>query len=286
MLNQAYVVMNLAIIYGLLSVCVYLTFRVMDFPDLTVDGSFVVGGALAVLIIKNGYSPYSALITPFLGGALCGLFTAILHLKFKINGILSGILTMTMLYSINLRLLGAANVSIHGLPSIFGQEPLYTNLCAGLLFLAPLMLMFKTYFGLVLKAVGQNEHACRLYNINTAQHKYFLIVLSNGLAAVVGSLMVQYQGFCDISMGFGLVITGLACIMLGETIARKTHHISSMLMWIMLGSLVYRTVIQWALNLDELGIQASDLKLVTGVMVIASIILSRLYKGVRHVKHA
>lgn len=278
MMDQLITVLDLGIIYGLLAVSVYLTFRVLDFPDLTVDGSFVLGGALSVLLIKNGVSPYLALILPCLGGILAGLTTATLHLKFKINGILASILVMTMLYSINLRILGSANVSIFSEITIFGNQPLWTNIAVCLIFLIPMMWLFQTYLGLILIAVGQNEQACRLYKINTTKHKYFLIALSNGVASIIGALMTQHQGFCDISMGFGVVIIALACIMLGEIFAKGNHNRSKIFMYIILGSIIYRAIIQIALNLDDIGLKTSDLKLITSVMVIASIILSNLRK--------
>lgn len=271
MLDQLVTVLELGLIYGLLSISVYLTFRILDFPDLTVDGSFVLGGALSVVLIKKGYSPFLSLMLPTIGGLIAGLSTGFLHLKFRINGILSSILIMTMLYSINLRLLGSANVSIFGETTILGEYSLFMNIGLCLMIMLPMIWIFKTYCGLILIAVGQNAKACNLYKINTKNHKYFLIAFSNGLASMIGALMTQYQGFCDISMGFGIVIIGLACIMLGEVFARQTRSITKIFLCIIFGSILYRTIIQIVLNLDDFGLKTSDLKLITALMVIASI---------------
>jgi putative ABC transport system permease protein len=279
MIDQATTVIDLALISGVLSIAIYLTYRILDFPDLTIDGSYVLGASLSAITLKSGYCSYITLIISFICGALSGLLTSILHLKFRINGILASILVMTMLYSINFRIMGASNISIFHMDISLGQYSSLILIFLTCMIITSLIFLFKTYFGLVLIAVGQNSNACRLYMVNTNLHKCFLICLSNGISALMGGVMLYYQGFCDISMGFGTVITGLACIMLGESLRKKNSNITKQLFFIILGSIVYRTLIQIALNLDDLGLKSSDLKLITSIMVIISIILSQLRKG-------
>jgi putative ABC transport system permease protein len=278
MLEQCISILDLGIIFGLLSIAVYLTFRLLDFPDLTVDGSHVLGAAISAILVKNGMSPYLAILIAFFCGALSGLLTAFLHLKLKINGILSGILVMTMLYSINLRIMGTGNVSVYGLETCFFENTSVSLVLICFLIVVFFVCLFKTYFGLVMLSVGQNSCASQLYNINTHFYKFFLISLSNALSACVGAVLVQYQGFADISMGFGCVVTALACIMLGEVFYASVRRLSLVLISIIFGSILYRMITQMALNLDNIGLRSSDLKMITAFMVIASIIVTRFKK--------
>ena len=266
---------NLGLIYGLIALSVYLTFRILKFADLTLDGSFVLGGALCCLLIKAGMHPALAFSLPFFGGAIAGLCTALLHIQWKINEMLASILVMTMLYSVNLRIMGTPNISIFEAPNVYCANPIFINFAIVGAILLGLLVLFKSYLGLTIRAVGLNQKAAASYSILPAKYILFTVALSNGIAALAGSLLSQYQGLTDISMGFGTVITGLACLMMGEAFICR-YTISKALTFCVLGSIIYRMLIQSALNLDGLGLQASDLKFITALFVIAAIVLPKM----------
>ncbi|MBE9028631.1 ABC transporter permease [filamentous cyanobacterium LEGE 11480] len=280
---------ELGLLYGLVALGVYLSFRVLDFPDLTADGSFPLGGAVAATLIVKGVSPVLATMIAVCAGALSGICTASLNVKFKILNLLASILTMIALYSINLRIMGQPNVSLLGestiltplqgwlqaLPSWLGT-PLVMLVIVGL---AKLLLdwFFKTEIGLAMRATGANPDMARAQGINTDRMILLGMGLSNGLIALAGALFAQVNGFADVTMGVGTIVFGLAAVIVGETILSKRGIFWATLA-ALLGSVLYRLVVAIALNTQVFGLQSQDLNLVTAVLVALALILPNYRK--------
>ncbi|MGL4392861.1 MAG: ABC transporter permease [Fusobacteriaceae bacterium] len=257
------------LILGIMVLGVYITYRVLDFPDLSTDGTFPLGGAVVAALLMKGFSPYIAVIIAGLAGALAGCFTGILHTRLRITNLLSGILVMTGLYSINLRIMGKANIPLFNVPHLFGEQySVYSNsiILIGIVgVLATLLiLLFKTKFGFALRALGDNETLVTSLGVNEKNLKIGGLALGNFLTAISGAIYAQYQGFSDVGMGIGIVIIGLASIILGELVFGKIKYVSPLIM-IIIGSFLYRVVIVLSLNA---GLQASDLKILTALIII------------------
>lgn len=271
---------ELGLLYALMALGVYITFRILEFPDLTVDGSFTTGGAIAAVMITGGWSPWLASAAAFGGGLVAGLMTGLLHTKGKINGLLSGILMMIALYSINMRILGKPNVSLARsrvdsvfttLESTLAFLPLMVWLVLFALFCKLLLdLFFKTDMGLALRATGDNLRMIKSFGANTDRMKMIGISLSNGFVALSGALISQYQGFADINMGVGMIVIGLASVIIGEAIFGAKTVIRATLA-VVLGAIVYRIVYALALRVEFLD--ASDMKLITAVIVIFALVV-------------
>lgn len=274
--------LELGLIYGIMALGVYLTFRVLNFPDLTVDGSFTSGAATAAILILNGHSPVLATLAGGGVGLLAGVFTGILHTKGKIDGLLAGILTMIALWSVNLRIMGKANLPL------LREETLFTPL-ADLDFFGPkwtsiaifsaLVLVFvlivnwflHTDLGLAIQATGNNGQMIRALGANTDRTSILTLALSNMLVGLCGALMAQYQGFSDISMGIGLILVGLASVILGQAlIGQRSIFIAALA--VVIGSVLYRIIIYLAL---AGGLKSSDMKAITALLVIAALLLPR-----------
>ncbi|SJZ30970.1 ABC transporter permease [Selenihalanaerobacter shriftii] len=265
------------LVYGVMALGVYLTFRILDFPDLTVDGSFPLGAAITAKLIIDGVDPIVATLAAVLFGALAGSITGFLNTKLKITGLLSGILTMTALYSINLRIMGRANIPL------LNQETILTKLDAislngewqaGIFFLVIVLVIkfmvdwfLHTELGLALRATGDNPQMIRSMGVNTDSMTILGLALSNGLVALSGSLVAQYQGFADVGMGIGMIIIGLASVIIGEVIFSSRRIILATIS-VIGGSLLYRLAITTALRL---GFAPTDLKIVTAVLVITAL---------------
>ncbi|GER24064.1 ABC transporter permease [Zafaria cholistanensis] len=270
---------ELGLIYAIMALGVYLTFRILDFPDLTVDGSFTTGAAVAAVGIINGMPPIAATLLAFFAGMAAGIVTGLLHTKGKINGLLAGILTMIALYSINLRIMGKANLPL------LREETLVTPLKeAGLLgtglsvatfLLVALAIKFlldwflHTDTGLAMQATGDNEEMIRSLGVSTDNQKILGLALSNGLVALCGGLIAQYQGFADIGMGIGIIVAGLASVIIGQAIFGHRLILIATLA-VVLGSVLYRVVIQLAL---QAGLQPNDMKLISAVLVVVALVL-------------
>ena len=294
--------MNLAImgaieqglIFGLLALGVYLTFRILNVPDLTVDGSFALGGAMAAKLIIGGTSPFLATVLAFVAGGVAGAFTGILHTKGKINALLAGILTMIGLYSINLRIMGKANLPLLreetlvtyvkdlGLPNLaVGGITLLTGMA---LVFAVVILAIKliidwflhTDMGLDLRATGDNPKMIRSFGVNTDTTTIVGLTLSNGLVAVAGAWFAQYQGFADVGMGIGMIVIGLASVIVGEVLFGSSS-IFRVTLAVIGGSIVYRLVIALAL---QAGLDPSDMKLITALIVIIALTVPTIAKGI------
>ena len=278
---------ELGVIYALVALGVYLTFRILDFPDLTVDGSFVTGGATAATMVVAGYPPLLATGVAVIIGGLAGIVTGILHTKGKINPLLSGILSMIGLYSINIRIMGGAAVPLHGESTLFTQiynffdrylpfavEYSILIIMAILVFLIKLGVdwFLRTEIGLALRATGDNARMIRSFSANTDTMKIIGLAMSNGLFGLAGALYTQYNGSADITMGVGMIISGLASVIIGEAVFGKTT-VRRATIAVIGGAILYRIFIAFALRY---GITPSDTKLVTALVVIVALILPQI----------
>lgn len=273
---------EIGLIFGLVALGVFLSFRVLNFPDLTVDGSFPLGAAVTATLIVNGVDPFLATAIALVAGALAGLVTAFLNLRFGILHLLASILTMIALYSINLRIMGRPNVAIITERTILtpfeglGLANMYVKpLVAGAVLLAAMLLLARfllSEYGLALRATGANPRMARAQGVDTQAATYLGMALSNALVALAGALFAQTNGFADVTIGTGTIVVGLAAVILGEAILGSR----SVVRWIIacvLGSVIYRLAVALALNADWLGLSASDLNLVTAVLVAVALIL-------------
>ncbi|NOU72614.1 ABC transporter permease [Paenibacillus sp. LMG 31458] len=270
---------ELGLLYALMALGVYITFRILDFPDLTVDGSFTTGGAVAAIMIANGYSPLLACLAAFAAGLVAGACTGLLHTKGKINGLLSGILMMIALYSINMRIMGKPNISLLNVDTIFtSMSPITVVLIIVIVFKLLLDAFLHTDLGLALRATGDNARMIRSFGANTDRTTILGVSLSNGLVALSGALIAQQSGFADISMGIGMIVIGLASVIIGEAIFGARTVFQATLAAV-LGSIVYRIVVALALRVEWL--KASDLKLITAIIVIVALVLPSVQRAIK-----
>lgn len=272
------------LVYGLMALGVLITFRVLDFPDLTVDGSFPMGAGITASLLVMGWNPVLAIVIGIAGGVLAGTVTGMLSTKLNILNLLAGILTMTLLYSVNLRIMGRPNIPLIGRVTIIEQvdqliEPLGLGRYSTLLFFAVLVLFikllldvfFNTEIGLALRATGDNEQMIKAQGVNTDNMKILGLAISNGLVALSGGLIAQYSGFADVGMGVGTIVAGLASVIIGETLL-PTKSFRWMTTAVIVGSLIYRTTIMVALRYGHnFGFKSSDLKLITSMIVILAL---------------
>jgi len=268
---------EMGLIFGLIGMAVYLTFRVSDFPDLTVDGSYPLGAAVASVLIINGHNPLLATFIAMLAGGLAGLFTAYLHVRWKILGLLASILTMTALYSINLRIMGRPNIALLGENTLFNNAISPLILLAGIVILVFILLSYllNTQWGLGLRASGMNSRVSQAYGINVKYMQLYSLGLSNSLVALAGALFAQLNLFADVSMGVGTIINGLAAVIIGETLI-KMRGVMFALAACILGAIIYRFAIALALNAQGIGLNAADLNLIASAIVIATLVLPKL----------
>ncbi|MFG6094151.1 ABC transporter permease [Leptothoe sp. ISB3NOV94-8A] len=265
------------LLYGFLSLGVYLSFRVLKFPDLTVDGSFPLGAAVVATLITQGVNPWVATAVAMVAGALAGLCTAILSVRFNILNLLASILTMIALYSINLRVMGRPNVPLLNQPTLFdGLEtvlPIWAILLIGLGLTKLAIDFFLTSdIGLAMRATGMNPIMANAQGIYTNRLILLGMAMSNALAALSGALFAQVNGFADVALGVGTVVVGLATVILGEAIF-PSRTVRWATLAVILGCLIYRLVIAMALNADFLGLRAQDLNLVTAIIVVLALVL-------------
>ena len=272
--------LEIGLIYALVALGVLITFRILNFPDLTVDGSFPLGGAVAAMLIDHGYAPLLSTALACLAGAAAGYATAYLHVRLKIMQLLSSILVMIALYSINLRVMGKPNVPLLDNVTVFtlpfmadwGDQWLKPAVLLLIVIVVKLLLdaFFATDLGLAMRATGGSPRMARAQGISTDNMTLAGLALSNAMVALAGALYAQSQGGADISMGVGTIVIGLAAVIIGETMIPSRH-----LFWIalscVLGAILYRFFIALALNTDSLGLQAQDLNLVTAVLIILAL---------------
>lgn len=273
--------LELGLIYGAMALGVYLTFKVLNFPDLTVDGSFTTGGATAASLIIAGVNPFLATLAAIGAGLIAGYITGLLHTKGGIDGLLAGILTMIGLWSINLRIMGKANLPLLREDTVF--TPLRENMWLGtwvsiaILLIFTLILKFAidwfltTDLGLAIQANGNNRQMIRSLGVNTDNTTMLTLALSNGFVALCGALIAQYQGFSDISMGIGLILVGLASVILGQAVF-GSRNIFMASLGALMGSVIYRLIIFLALRA---GLDTNDMKLTTALLVVIALLLPR-----------
>ncbi|WP_050180655.1 ABC transporter permease [Domibacillus robiginosus] len=270
------------VIYAIMALGVYLSFRVLDFPDLTVDGSFVTGGAVASIMIVNGSDPFIATIVALFAGFLAGCVTGILHTKGGINPLLSGILMMIALYSINLRIMGKPNVPLLAEETVITKiNGWFASEWSILLFMLLVTLVIKivtdvflkTEVGLSLRAVGDNEGMVRSFSANTGWMKVLGLGLSNALVAFSGALVAQYNGFNDVGMGIGMIVIGLASVIIGEAVVGHSS-IARATLAVVIGAILYRMIVTLALRIEFLD--TGDMKLITAIIVIIALVLPKV----------
>jgi putative ABC transport system permease protein len=278
-----------AILLGLgfsaLALGIYISLRVFNIPDITTDGSFTLGGAVTAVLLLGDMNPLLIIPIVFLAGGLSGVATAFIHTRLKVNALLSGILVMTALYSINLALMGRSNLPLIGTKNIFQPIQTLTELQSQLiiLFIISALLciilwwILRTDFGLAMRATGNNETMIRALGVNTNRMKIIGLALANGLTALSGYLIVQLQGFADINMGIGIVILGLGSVMIGEIMVfRKTNNILMSLIGVIVGAIIFRLILAFALSI---GIDALYLKLIVALLVLVVISIPAFRKS-------
>lgn len=273
---------ELGLIYGVMALGVYLTFRVLNFPDLTVDGSFTTGAAVAAAMITAGVNPVLATLAAAGAGIVAGIVTGLLHTKGRIDGLLAGILTMIALWSVNLRIMGGANVPL------LREDTLMTPLreagllgrtwVAALIFFVGVFILkllvdwfLSTDLGLAVQATGNNKQMIRSLGVDTDGTTILTLGLSNGFVGLCGALVAQYQGFADISMGIGLILVGLASVILGQAVLGQRFIFLASLA-VVVGAVIYRIIIFVAL---QVGLDPNDMKLITAALVVVALLLPR-----------
>ena len=284
LLNQLPGAVAQGLIWGIMAIGVYITFRILDVADLTVDGSIATGGAIAAILITNGVHPWLAALIAFLAGMAAGAVTGLFHTAMGIPAILAGILTQLALYSVNLRIQGIGTdlgsranvplsinkyknmlVSLRNVGSFTLENPIWLMLLITAVLIGLMYWFFGTEYGCGLRAVGANQQMARAQGINTSHGKVIGLMISNGLVAFCGALMAQYQGFSDVSMGRGAIVIGLAAVIIGEVIFGKLfRNFALKLLAVSFGAIIYYLVIQIVL---WLGLNTDDLKLLTAVVV-------------------
>lgn len=291
---QIFGALELGLIYSLVAVGVYLSFRTLQFPDMTVDGSFPLGAAVSGSCILSGMDPFLATFLAMLAGAFSGYLTALMSTRLKMLNLLAGILTMTALYSINLRIMGRPNLALLGENTIISKInallpiPSIPNLTDTRTFVVLLLItiiavifmewFLKTRIGLALRATGSNARMGRSVGIDDRTMIQLGLALGNALVALAGSLFAQVYGFADVSMGVGTIIIGLAAVIIGEAIFHP-QNIAKALIACIIGAIIYRLAIAGALNTSEFGLQASDLNLVTAIIVAFAMVLPTLKRS-------
>ncbi len=272
---------ELGLIYGLVALGVYLSFRILQFPDLTVDGSFPLGAAVCAASVYAGFGLFEALLLACVAGFLAGLLTAWLSTRLNFLNLLAGILTMTALYSVNLRIMGKPNMSLAGESSLFSfgvHSLIILGVIVGGCFLLCWWFL-RTDLGLALRATGSNPRMGRAQGVNDEFMIWFGIAASNGFVALAGALYCQLQGFADVGMGLGTIVIGLASVIMGESLITGSR-LWQVLGACLVGSILYRILISFALGAADIGLKASDLNIVTALLLGFALILPKLKKQI------
>ncbi len=263
-----------SLILSIMVLGVYISYKILDFPDLSVDGSFTLGGAVIAVVLKNGLSPVIGSVIALIVGLAAGLLTGILHVEIKISNLLSGILVMGILYSVNLRIMGRANIPIFSQANIFSNfDPLMIIIIIAAIFKVSLDFFLRTGLGYTLKAVGDNPQMVKSLGIDIGKIKIFGLMLSNGMVAFSGSIMAQYSGFSDISMGIGTLILGIASIIIGTSVIKKGRYLRETTL-VIAGTIIYQITIYFAMNT---GLTPVDLKMIASVVIV-------IFMGVSNMK--
>ena len=267
-------VVTQSLILAIMAIGVYITFKILDFPDMTADGSYTMGAAISAAALVRGLNPLVGVLLAVVGGALAGMVTGLLHIKVKISNLLSGILTMGMLYSINLRIMGKSNIPLFTFPNLFKGDipPVVIALIFVLIAKILLDLFLKTGLGYTLKGVGDNEQMIKSLGINIGNIKILGLMISNALISLSGALMAQFQGFADVTMGIGTLVLGIASIIIGLTLFKKIRAVKATTA-ILIGAFIYQFTIYFALNL---GMLSTDLKLISSLVIVAFLAVGNL----------
>lgn len=277
LLNAAPGAIAQGLLWGIMAIGVYITFRILDVADLTVDGSLATGGAVCIMLMRSGCNPWVALLCAFLAGVLAGMVTGLLHTRCGIPAILAGILTQLALYSVNLRIMGSKSnqpISVDKYNLIVSQRfvkelslrnPLVPAIVTLAVLIAILYWFFGTEYGSALRATGANPRMASAQGVDTRITVTVGLMLSNGLVALAGALLAQYQGATDVNMGRGAIVIGLAAVIIGEVLLGKVvHNFALKLATVVVGAVVYYMVLQIVL---QLGLNTNDLKLFTALIV-------------------
>ncbi len=270
-------------IYAIMALGVYITYKILDFPDLTVDGSFPMGAAIAVVLIDKGMNPYLTLLVAFVAGAVVGIFTGIIHVKLQVRDLLSGIIMMTGLYTVNLRIAGRANYPIYTRSNIFDNEFVNSIIPQFLIRYKVVIVIFvltmitkylldaylKTKSGFMLRAVGDNDTIVTSLGVDKGKVKIMGLAVANGLVALSGCMFAQQQRYFDISMGTGTVVIGLASVIIGTSIFKNISFLK-VTSSVIIGSLIYKGCVALAIRI---GLESRDLKLVTAVLFLIILVL-------------
>ncbi len=281
---------EIGLIFALVALGVYISFRLLRFPDLTVDGSFPLGGAVCAVLIAAGINPWLATLAATAAGAIAGIITGWLNVKLKIMDLLASILMMIALYSVNLRIMGGPNVPLINDPTIFNMlqpegvdDYIFRPLLLLLIVIAAKLLLdwfFATERGLAIRATGSNARMARAQGVNTGGMVLLGMAISNALVGLAGAMFVQTQGGSDISMGIGTIVIGLAAVIVGESILPSRKIVWATLA-VVIGAIVYRFFIAAALNSEFIGLKAQDLNLVTAVLVTIALVIPQLKRKLR-----
>ncbi len=273
------------LVYAIVALGIVMSFRILAFPDLTVDGSFALGGAVVARLIAEGLPPIYAIMLAMISGFVAGCCTGLLNTRLKINSLLAGILMMTILYSVNLRIMGRSNIQLLTVNTLLTPlENLDVNRFIPIIaffFLVTFSvkfltdMFFHTQIGFAMRATGDNEQMIRSLGVNTDNITVLGLGIANAFVALSGSLVAQDQGFSDIGMGIGMIVAGLAAIIIGETLIGK-RTVARMTLAAIVGSVIYKLIIAIGLRL---GLAPTDLKMATGVMVILALGIPALKKG-------
>ncbi|WP_300673844.1 ABC transporter permease [Desulfoluna sp.] len=280
------------LIYGIMALGVFFTFRILDFPDLTVDGSFPLGAVIMAMAIQQGIGLIAGILLAFSGGVAAGVVTAIIHNKLKVPHLLAGILTMTMLYSINIRILGnRANLPLMRKETLLTKAVAFTDgtlsetwtlllffILVVLVIKVLMDLFFHTDMGLTFGAMGSNTQMVISQGVNPATYKVIGVGLSNGLVALSGAFAAQYQGFADVNLGQGIVVSGLASVMLGEFLIRS-NRISLLTLRVIIGAIFYKAIMFLGRFYGyTIHLTPNDLKLVSGILIIGALVITQMKK--------
>ena len=255
-----------SLIFAIMVLGVYISFRILNCPDMTVDGTFPLGAAISAKLLTLGVNPYLTLLVALVAGAAAGAVTGLIHVKLKVKDLLAGILVMTALYSVNLRVMGKSNIPLFEEDNIFNTEYSMMITIVVLILISKFILdyLLKTKFGFALKALGDNENLIVSLGLNEEKYKIYGLMIANAFVAFSGAVLAQYQGFADVGMGTGIIVIGLASIIIGDTLFGKRRRLVGTTI-VIIGSILYRGVIAVTLSM---GMDASDLKLITSVIVI------------------
>lgn len=275
---------GLGLLWAIMAIGIYMTYRILDISDLTSEGSFTLGAATLAFCAINEMNPYIAIGASMVAGALAGLVTGLMHTKLKIPTLLAGILSMTGIYSINLRIMGQANISLTNQDTLLARwanlldfakqrdAALVIGVVILILIIALLYLLLNTEIGYALRATGNNEQMIRASGVNTDFMKVVGLMIGNALIAMSGGLVAQYNGYADVGMGIGAIVIGLASVIIGEVFFGRKHLLLS-LIGVGVGSIIYRIIV--ALVLDA-GLPANDMRLFTAILVAIAISLPQI----------